>query len=325
MNKTELWVFIEVVNNIISEVSLQILSKAREMAKDSRLVAVILGDLDEKLVDNLMIYGPNEVAFLNNENKEVDLSHNNVIAATILAKFAEDRKPNSFLFGATTLGRAVAPRVQAKLQTGLTADCLDLRFEDEILVQIKPSYGDNIMCEIICPVGRPQMATIRPDVFQKNAGDYDRPKITIWKTDNLPQVAGLKVIETALIEQTNGHNIATANKIIGLGRGASNPETISTASEVADKLGAKIGVTRPLIEMDGFTVEDQIGQSGHTVKPEFIINFGIQGATQYVSGIEQSKMIISINNDKDAPIFAVSDYGYVGDANQFIRELNTQL
>lgn len=135
-----------------------------------KLVVVVLGDLDEKLVDNLMIYGPNEVAFLNSENEEVDLSHNNVAAATILARFAEDRKPSSFLFGATILGRAVAPRVQAKLQTGLTADCLDLRFEDEILVQIKPSYGDNIMCEITCPARRPQMATIRPDVFQKKNG-----------------------------------------------------------------------------------------------------------------------------------------------------------
>lgn len=156
-------------------------------------------------------------------------------------------------------------------------------------------------------------------------GDYDRPKITIWKTDDLPQMAGVKVIETTLIEQVSGHNIATANKIIGLGRGASKPETISTASEVADKLGAKIGVTRPLTEMDNFTVEDQIGQSGYTVKPEFILNLGIQGATQYVSGIEQSKMIISINNDKNAPIFAISDYGYVGDANEFIKELNAQL
>ncbi|WP_422804424.1 electron transfer flavoprotein subunit alpha/FixB family protein [Streptococcus sp. FT1-55] len=248
---------------------------------------------------------------------------NDSVIANFLAQFAEERHPNSFLFGATVLGKAIAPRVQAKLKTGLTADCLDIKFEDDILVQTKPSYGDNIMCEMIYPNYRPQMATIRPGVFNKVEGTFVAPETTTLES-HLSVKKWIRNIKMIPVEQqTKG--ISDAKKIIGLGRGATDTETIKIAFEVANKINAQVGVTRPLTELDIYSIENQIGQSGHTVKPNVIINLGIQGASQYTTGMDKADLIISVNSDRNAPIFDISDYAYVGDVKEFLTELNLQI
>lgn len=323
MISKDVWVFIETTGETISEASLQILSKAKEISNDFRLVAILLGNMNKSLVERLKKYGPDEVAFLKYSDERSGIQSDDSVIANLLAQYAEERHPNSFLFGATVLGRAIAPRVQAKLKTGLTADCLDIRFEDDILVQTKPSYGDNIMCEIICPNYRPQMATIRPGVFNKVEGTFVAPKITTWES-HLSVEKRIKNIKMIPVEQqTKG--ISDAKKIIGLGRGASDTETIKIAFEVANKINAQVGVTRPLTELDIFSIENQIGQSGHTVKPKVIINLGIQGASQYTTGMDKSDLIISVNSDRNAPIFDISDYAYVGDVKEFLTELNLQI
>lgn len=319
MKKVEVWVYIELSKNKILDVSLQLLSKAREIADKFSVVAVVVGG-DLKLQAELALYGPDEIIFVDTKNT---LISDDATMATILAQIVNKRKPNSFLFGATTAGRAIAPRLQAKLQTGLTADCLDIYFENETLVQVKPSYGDNVMCEITCPNKRPQMVTIRPDVFPKKIVGRYEPKITFLNIE-IPQNSQVSLISRNELQQ-DGNDLSQATKIVSLGRGASKDSAVKKAKKLAKLLEAPIGVTRPLTNLPEFSRKDQIGQSGQTVKPELIFNFGIQGAAQYVSGMQTAKLIVSVNLDKNAPIFNISDYGYIGDAEEFMQELVNQL
>jgi len=207
------------------------------------------------------------------------------------------------------------------LQTGLTADCLDLRFDDDTLVATKPSYGDNIMCEIICPDHRPQMATVRPNTFVAAPATGDATittaTVTFHPVDRLEVKAATPVVNTAT-------TVGDASRVVALGRGAASAATIDSATKLAEKLGGRIGVSRPLTDQDRFTHDDQIGQSGNTIHPELILNLGISGAVQYLVGMQDSQTIVAVNADENAPIFDVADYGYVGDAQAFMTALLAQ-
>lgn len=317
MEKTpEIWIFAEKRLAAIEPTTFQLITKAKAVAPNFKTVAVLLETPEENLEESLKEYGPDKILVIKDTrlNQPADSEQ-----ADLLAQLAKRYQPNSFLFGATITGRSIAPRLQAKLQTGLTADCLDLYFEEEQLVQVKPSYGDNIMCEILCPDRRPQMATVRPNTFtaKKAAGKVD---VEIVEDLEFHPSAGI-TIEAEHVILSNSDNIANAKRVIALGRGAADDQSIQLAEELAGKLGAKVGVSRPLTDKPQFNVDDQIGQSGNTIAPSFLINLGISGAVQYVSGIENTDIIVSVNTDKQAPIFKVSDYCFLGDAKTFLTEL----
>lgn len=319
MSKPELWVIAERRLDHIEPTTQQLLTKAKGLAGNRfTVVAILLEATTDHLEDDLIAYGPDEIRVVRDDRfpTATDAEH-----ADALQQLVEQYQPNSILFGATITGRSIAPRLQAKLQTGLTADCLDLRFDDETLVATKPSYGDNIMCEIICPDHRPQMATVRPNTFvaqpAEGAATLVTDAVTFHPVDRLQVTAATPVVNTAT-------TVGDASRVVALGRGAASATTIDTATKLAEKLGGRIGVSRPLTDQDRFTHDDQIGQSGNTIHPELILNFGISGAVQYLVGMQDAQTIVAVNADDSAPIFEVADYGYVGDAQAFMAALLAQ-
>lgn len=319
MSKPELWVIAERRLDHVESTTFQLLTKARQLAGDRfHTVAILFEATNDHLETELQPYAPDEIRIVRDDRfpTATDAEH-----ADALAQLVAQYQPNSILFGATITGRSIAPRLQAKLLTGLTADCLDLRFDDETLVATKPSYGDNIMCEIICPDHRPQMATVRPNTFvaEPAAGTAELTPVTVafHPVERLQVKTATPVVNTAT-------TVGDASRVVALGRGAANTATIDTATRLAEKLGGRIGVSRPLTYLDRFTHDDQIGQSGNTIHPDLILNFGISGAVQYLVGMQSAKTIVAVNSDSNAPIFDVADYGYVGDANAFMTALLAQ-
>ncbi|WP_143461457.1 electron transfer flavoprotein subunit alpha/FixB family protein [Levilactobacillus enshiensis] len=319
MSKPELWVIAERRLDHVEPTTQQLITKAKHLAGDHfKVITILLEATADHLENELTAYGPDEIRIVRDDRfpTATDAEH-----ADALKQLVDDYQPNSILFGATITGRSIAPRLQAKLQTGLTADCLDLRFDDDTLVATKPSYGDNIMCEIICPDHRPQMASVRPNTFVATPAPGDAKittaTVTVHPVDRLNLTTARPVVNTAT-------TVGDANRVVALGRGAASAATIDTATKLAEKLGGRIGVSRPLTDQDRFTHDDQIGQSGNTIHPELILNFGISGAVQYLVGMQDSQTIVAVNADAQAPIFDVADYGYVGDAQAFMSALLAQ-
>ncbi|AKP65056.1 electron transfer flavoprotein subunit alpha [Levilactobacillus koreensis JCM 16448] len=319
MSKPELWVIAERRLDHVEPTTQQLITKAKSLASDQfKVVTILLEATADHLENELTAYGPDEIRIVRDDRfpTATDAEH-----ADALKQLVDAYQPNSILFGATITGRSIAPRLQAKLQTGLTADCLDLRFDDETLVATKPSYGDNIMCEIICPNHRPQMASVRPNTFVATPATGDATittaTVTFHPVDRLKVTTARPVVNTAT-------TVGDASRVVALGRGAASAATIDTATKLAEKLGGRIGVSRPLTDQDRFTHDDQIGQSGNTIHPELILNFGISGAVQYLVGMQDSQTIVAVNSDSHAPIFDVADYGYVGDAQAFMSALLAQ-
>ncbi|KRM94376.1 electron transfer flavoprotein FAD-binding domain protein [Lentilactobacillus senioris DSM 24302 = JCM 17472] len=316
MDNQEIWVYIQLNGSKIEPTSLQLLTKAKSISNQKSVVAVLPEATNFDAETTVSQYGPDKIITIK-DDRFVNATDAEI--ADALFQITPDVRPNSFLFPATVVGRSVAPRLQAKLQTGLTADCLDLFFEDDLLIQAKPTYGDNIMCDIICPDSRPQMATVRPNTFNAQLDSTKIPEIINAEFTFHPETQ-MTVTETVPMINSSA-NISDANIVIALGRGANNPKTIELAHQLADQLGGMVGVTRPMTDNPEFGHELQIGQSGHTIAPKLLINLGISGAVQYIVGIKNAKQVVSVNTDPDAPIFAESDYGYVGDATEFLTAL----
>lgn len=315
MTSQEIWVYAEKHVGIIQPVTYQLITKAKEISGDKKVVVILFEATDKNLEEKIKEYGPDEIVVVKDDRLR-DAMDSEV--AGLMAELAERRQPNSILFGATVVGRSIAPRLQAKLNTGLTSDCLNLSFDDELLVQTKPSYGDNIMCEIICPDHRPQMASVRPNTFEAKKNSSEAVVVTEITDLSFKEAARVKIIEeTPLLSKSD--SIANADRVIALGRGAADEKAVSLAEELARKLGAKIGVTRPLTDHAKFSGDDQIGQSGNTIAPKLLINLGIHGAVQYTTGIGNAELVVSINKDPEAPIFKQSDYSYIGDSVSFLE------
>lgn len=315
MTSQEIWVYAEKHVGIIQPVTYQLITKAKEIAGDKKVVVILFEATDKKLEDNIKEYGPDEIVVVKDDRLK-DATDSEI--ASLMAELAKHRKPNSILFGATVVGRSIAPRLQAKLNTGLTSDCLNLTFDGDLLVQIKPSYGDNIMCEIICPDHRPQMASVRPNTFEAKKSNSELVTVTEVSDLSFKEAKRVKIIEeTPLLSKSD--SIANADRVIALGRGAADEKAVALAEELARKLGAKIGVTRPLTDHPKFSGDDQIGQSGNAIAPRLLINLGIHGAVQYTTGIGSAELIVSVNKDPEAPIYQHSDYSYIGDSVSFLE------
>ncbi len=315
-----IWVFVEQQNGEISTTAFELIAKSKELSNKTGedVVAILLVDQEKDLPQKLLNRGADKVIVVESANLK---DYKPISYALVLEELAEKYKPSIFLFGATSLGRDLAPRVMAKLQTGLTADCLDLSIdEDGLLVQTKPSYGGNIMCKILCPNHRPQMATIRPKIFSpleevENAeGEVIRENIPVKEEE------GYVVLEK-LPSESEGANIEEADIVIAAGRGVQKQEDMKLIEELVEEIGGVLGVTRPLVDVEWYDESIQIGASGKTVKPNLIINIGISGAIQYNVGMQGSQCIVSINKNPKAPIFEVSHYGLVGDYKKIVPVL----
>lgn len=304
----------------IHRVTYELIGKAKELAKkiNHPVYVLIIGSGIEKEVNKLRVYGVDKIFVYDNpafENFCVEPY------AAAFYDFIEKIKPSSVMVGATNLGRQLAPRVAARCRAGLTADCTVLEMKENTdLVQIRPAFGGNIMAQIISPNTRPQFCTVRYKVFSEpKPSDVLSGEIVSMTIEEDKLATTVKVLSS--IDKPKDIDISEADVIVAVGRGAMSESMRAYAQELADLLGGVVACSRPLVEGNIYDAKNQIGLSGRTVKPKFIVCLGISGAVQFAAGMKASDCIVAINTDKAAPIFDVAHYAIVGDVTEIVPEL----
>ena len=314
-------VYAEQVDGKITPVTYELIGKGKQLAGElgTEVTAVLLGSDVGALPEKLEMRGADRVIVVDNAALNVYKTEPYVHAlTTVINKY----KPEVVLVGATAIGRDLAPRVSARVHTGLTADCtkLEINPEDKGLMMTRPAFGGNIMACIICPDHRPQMATVRPKVFKHPTPAAGRTGQLVEEKLALKDPA-VKVLEIVNAMQ-NEVNVAGAEFIVTGGRGVGGPENFKLLAELAEVLGgAAIGASRAAVDAGWISSFHQVGQTGKTVRPKIYVACGVSGQIQHLVGMNSSDTIIAINKDPDAPIFGVADVGIVGDLFQVIPEL----
>jgi len=313
-------VYADCAKGKLHRVTLELCGKAKELAAVTGhpVYAIIIGNGVRNAAKELLRYGVDKV-FLYDDPAFADFRIEPYTAA--FCDFIEKEKPSSVLVGATNLGRQLAPRVAARCRTGLTADCTVLEMKENTdLVQIRPAFGGNIMAQIITPNTRPQFCTARYKVFTEPA-PTDLPSGTVVEmavTDEMKRSA-IEILSS--VAKPKDVDIAEADVIVAVGRGAATDALRQGAAELAALLGGVVACTRPMVESNIFDAKRQIGLSGRTVKPKLIICLGISGAVQFAAGMKSSDCIVAVNTDKNAPIFDIAHYCVVGDVNEILPRL----
>ena len=320
-----IWVFAEQRNGELQKVALELLGEGRKLADKLgvKLTALLLGENVENIADVLGKHGADEVLVADNpllKNYTTD-GYTKVICDLV-----HERKPGILFIGASFIGRDLGPRVSARLQTGLTADCtaLDVETETGTLLATRPAFGGNLMATIACEAHRPQMATVRPGVFAKvetENADYKVEKVNV---DLKASDIRTEVVEV-FKEVKNVVDISEAKVLVSGGRGVGSAENFAKLQELADELGGAVAGSRAAIEAGWIDKSLQVGQTGKTVRPNIYIACGISGAIQHVAGMQDSDVIIAINKDESAPIMSVADYAIVGDLNKVLPEFIAQV
>lgn len=321
-----IWVFAEQRQGKLSEVALELLGIASELAIQRRtyVAAVLLGHNIKTISKELIAYGADRVYVVDNP----DLNNYRTESYTyVLTYLIKKHRPEAVLLGATTIGRDFAPRLARRLGTGLTADCTGLAIEpkEKILLQTRPAFGGNLMATIACPSHRPQMSTVRPGVMQKLTPDANRRGGIIEEFYQIPpDVIRTKVVE--LVEAARASvNIEDAEIIIAGGRGIGSQEGFAELEDIARQFGATVAASRGAVDAGWINHERQVGQTGKTVRPKLYIACGISGAIQHVAGMQNADCIVAINTDLNAPIFKIADYGVVGDVHEVLPILLQEL
>lgn len=304
----------------IHRVTYELIGKARELAAviGHQVYALMIGSGIEAAAEKLLHYGVDKV-FVYDDPALLDFRVEPYTAA--FYDFVEKVKPSSILVGATNLGRQLAPRIAARCKAGLTADCTVLEMKENTdLVQIRPAFGGNIMAQIISPATRPQFCTVRYKVFTepKPTAEAQGEIVKMAVTPEM-MVSAIEILSAE--EKPSDVDISEADVIVAIGRGAQSESMRAMAEELAELLGGMVACTRPLVEANLFDAKRQIGLSGRTVKPKFIICLGISGAVQFAAGMKSSDVIVAINTDKSASIFDVADYAIVGDVAEIVPAL----
>lgn len=304
----------------IHRVTYELCGKAQELSKVTGhpVYAVMIGYNCEKNAQKLLHYGVDKVFVYDNKVFE-EFRIEPYTAA--FCDFIEKYKPSSILVGATNLGRQLAPRVAARCRSGLTADCTVLEMKENTdLVQIRPAFGGNIMAQIISPNTRPQFCTARYKVFSEPK-PTEAPSGEIISMEVTAKMLLSNIDVLSSVSKPKDVDIAEADVIVAVGRGAMSEGMRAMAKELADLLGGVVACTRPLTESNIFDAKHQIGLSGRTVKPKLIFCLGISGAVQFSAGMKSSDCIVAINTDKTAPIFDVAHYCLEGDVNEIVPML----
>ena len=318
------WVFAEQREGELQKVSLELLGEGRRQADKLgvKLTALLLGSNIEGLSKTLAEHGADEVLIADDKL----LEHYTTDAYTkVICDLVNERKPGILFVGATFIGRDLGPRVAARLNTGLTADCtsIDVEVENGDLLATRPAFGGNLMATIACPEHRPQMATVRPGVFAKVESDganCNIEKVNVELTDSDVRTKVLETVKTA----KDIIDISEAKVIVSGGRGVGSKENFALLEELANILGGTVAGSRAAVEKGWIETAYQVGQTGKTVKPSIYIACGISGAIQHVAGMQDSDMIIAVNKDETAPIMKVADYAIVGDIKKVLPELIAQ-
>ena len=324
------WVFVEQEGGNIANVSLQLVSKGRELADrlGVKLEALLLGDKIADCIPELYSYGCDKVFLAEDPRLEpfTVLPYAKVIMDLIKA-----HKPNILLFGATLKGRELAPRVASEKLAGLTADCTDLQIDDfedkknnkfytDKLMQIRPAFGGNIIATIVNTWDDPQMVTVREGVMKLGTPDPNRTGVVEKVDVQLSDVETvIKVLERVRADKEV--DLQGAQIIVAGGYGVGSKANFKLIYDLAEAIGGEVGASRAAVDAGWISHDHQVGQTGVTVRPRLYIACGISGSIQHTAGMDQSKKIIAINTDPDAPIFSCAHYAIVGDLNTVIPEM----
>lgn len=317
-----IWVFCEQRDGKLEPVALELLGIARQLADSVQapVGAMLLGSGVTALAQELIASGADQVYVTDHENLAHYTTEAYAQAVTVMAKAGD---PSVILFGATSIGRDLAPRLSARLHTGLTADCTKLEIDENgQLFMTRPAFGGNLFATIICPDHRPQMSTVRPGVMTKPVPHSTRqgeviPVDVAWDESKF----AVQVVEEVLQEQSVD-KIEDAQVLVSCGRGLKDLES---AGNLAKNLHGTLSASRSLVDAGLVEHPRQVGQTGKTVRPALYLALGISGAIQHLAGMEDSEFIVAVNTDKNAPIFKVANLGIVADAAAVVREMNKLL
>ena len=323
MTKNEcsgIWVFAEQRGGRLDRTSLELLGKAQELKKTTgeAVTALLLGCGVETLAGALVSHGADRVIIAEHENlKDYSARPYQKVTAELCTKY----KPSIFIFGATAQGMDLAPRVMCSLGTGLTADAVELGFdEDGVFVQTTPAFGGSLLAHIAIRELRPQMVTVRAHVFDVPPEDMTRQAEIVRETVSVEADGDYEVLESTE-KVCTGVSINDAEVLVAGGRGIKNPEDIEQLRTLAALLGGELACSRPLVDEGWLDHSLQIGQSGTTVKPKFILNVGISGSVQYMVGMQKAETVASINTYNKADIFDISHFGAVADYSKLLPAL----
>jgi electron transfer flavoprotein alpha subunit len=327
-----LFVYLEIENGKVEDVSLELLTKGRTLAGqlNCRLEAVAIGNQLDKIGGQVFPYGVDVLHLFDDSRLHpyTSLPH-----TSILVKLFKEEKPQIALMGATSIGRDLGPRVSSALFSGLTADCTALEIGDHeekkegktytnLLYQIRPAFGGNIVATIVNPDNRPQMATVREGVMKKEIYDTD------YKGETVSHKAAEYISDTDFIVnvierhiEASKVNIKGAPIIVAGGYGMGSKENFNILYDLANTIGAEVGASRAAVDAGFAEHERQIGQTGVTVRPKLYIACGISGQIQHIAGMQDSSMIIAINNDPNAPINAIADYVITGEVETVVPKM----
>jgi len=326
--ENSVWVFSENGNRTVADVSIELIGKGRELADQlhSELAAFIIGNDVSNFAPELIAYGADKVFVAEHPQLACYLTLPYTrIALDLVKKY----RPSVLLMGATNIGRDLAPRIASHMRTGLTADCTDLQIGDykfgkkaweQILLQVRPAFGGNVIATIVTPEKRPQMATVREGVFKRPDFNTSRKgEIVQLKPEVTEEDFILKIVERVKFEQKV--NLKAARIIVAGGMGVGSRENFEIVHELAKIFGGEVGATRAAIDAGFIGREHQIGQTGTTVRPSLYIALGISGAIQHRTGMQESGRIVAVNTDPNAPIFSIAHYGIAGDLHEVIPKM----
>ena len=331
------YVFAQQTDGKVENIAFELVGEAKRLAKDldTDVTAILLGHNVKDQAERLAQYGADRIILVDDPVLETYMTEPYAQAMTAVIN---QYKPDIVLVGATAVGRDLGPRVSARVATGLTADCTSLEIADfpinplpnqeqkhNQLLMTRPAFGGNTIATIACPDNRPQMATVRPGVMQKLAKNPDaKANIEEFKV-NFDKNNCFVEIQEVVKKVVEGVDIADAKILVSGGRGVGSAENFKILEDLAAVLGGTVSASRACVDAGWARKDQQVGQTGKTVRPHVYFAIGISGAIQHVAGMEESDIIIAINKDETAPIFDVADYGIVGDLNKIVPQLTEKL
>lgn len=326
----DIYVFVEQKNGEIANVGYELISEARKLVAsiphmDYKVVGILLGNNIKNKANDVIAHGADKVVVVDHELLK---DYSTQFYADALTQVINEFKPDSLLTGATVLGRDLAPRVAARINAGLTADATKIEMDPEkkdeaLLLVTRPTFGGNLFGTIVCPDTRPQMATIRPNVFSMDVPDANRSGEIVEFTPEFNDTDAKVIVKEVIEKVVEGIDITKCDILVGAGRGSEH--CLEMVEAVAKELGGAMCVSRAVVD-DGFADKAiQVGQTGKTVRPSLYIACGISGACQHVAGMDKSDMIIAINRDPQAEIFSVANMGFIGNVEEILPALKEEI
>ena len=322
----DVWIVVEIRDDNVRNVSFELLGKAIELADELKQdpCVLLIGNNVKRFTQDFSNRGAKKIYVAEHEDLK---DYHTETFSSVITGIISKHKPNIVLYPATISGRDLAPRVAATLELGLTADCTGLSIRDGMLLQTRPAFGGNIMADIICPISRPQMATVRPNVMElasiKDNGNAEIIEIPVNVDLQALKIKTKEVINAPKLEC--GVPVCEADVIVSGGRGVGSKENFKILEDLANVLKGAVGASRAAVDLGWIPKSQQVGQSGTTVSPKIYIACGISGTIQHLVGMKSSDIIIAINKDSKAPIFDVANYGIVGDLCEVVPILTEAL